>query len=188
MSFREIINTCDLSTNRNRSGLYYSLKKISKHLPNLSFKNKNDLMVLCRQLDQYTKKKLSIIPIDDQTTTNSSRVKYLLDTCTTPDKILILTFSSNTCNDFKRRLKQLIGFDFRMCVYTMNSFVTSLYYNYYYNFEDTVSSVISLDKYYSCAIKILDRFGHIICKQYEFLFLETFQNMNTDQKKIVEQF
>lgn len=112
-----------------------------------------------------------------KTTTILCRVKFLLENYTFPEKILILTFNKDACENLKNRIKDLFGFDIKIEIRTVDSFAAKIYYQH--NTERKYC--VSLSEYGSLALKILKQHGGKICKQYEYIFFDEFQDISDIQ-------
>jgi DNA polymerase III epsilon subunit-like protein len=126
-----------------------------------------------------------------KTTTILCRIKYLLDNFTTPDKILILTFNRNNCEDIKTKIKNLFGFEMRMDICTIDKFCNILKFRYSYDDNDKIKNTTKL---YSltelCVIgeELMNKYGKEISSQYEYVFFDEFQDVNQQQFNILKIF
>jgi UvrD-like helicase C-terminal domain/AAA domain/Exonuclease/PD-(D/E)XK nuclease superfamily len=125
-----------------------------------------------------------------KTTTIICRVKYLLDNFTTPDKILILTFNRSICEDIKNKMKDLLGFEAKLDIMTIDKFCTILKYRY--GFEDNklnnLIKVTSLSELCIIGEEIMNQYGKEISKQYKYIFFDEFQDINKYQFNILKTF
>lgn len=118
-----------------------------------------------------------------KTTTILCRVKYLLDNFITPERILILTFNKDACENLKSRIKSLFGFDLKIQIYTIDAFCYKLM-----NMYGQTNKIFSLSEYSNEGLKLMKLFGKEISEQYKYIFFDEFQDVNTVQFEILRLF
>ena len=118
-----------------------------------------------------------------KTTTILCRVKYLVDNFTTPNRILILTFNKDASENLKNRIVKLFGFKINIDIYTIDAYCCMLYYKY-----QESKSYISLSEYIIIGRKIMMNYGSEIASKYQFVFFDEFQDVNSKQFDILNQF
>ena len=218
-----------------------SLKQLSKYIRGgISKMSKGELQDLTQKLHLYDKDvyvvgKKKISPDHEQikiieaplgnnirviagagtgkTTTIACRIKYLLDTSVTPDKILVLTFNVEARKNLESMIDRLMGFEIKMEIRTIDSFCfkikndfgtnnliknnsgkTSIFGDANTNTNSTNSVFTpppkncSLSEFGTIGRKIMEKYGKEICSQYEYVFFDEFQDVNEDQFEILRQF
>lgn len=123
-----------------------------------------------------------------KTTTILCRIKYLLDNWVLPEKILVLTFNVEAYHNLRRRINELLGFDPKVEIRTIDSYSAKLYYNYQHEIQKTTIKNIFLGEYSLFAEKILQLYGKIICNNYQYVFFDEFQDVNDIHFKILKHF
>jgi DNA polymerase III epsilon subunit-like protein len=146
-----------------------------------------------------------------KTTTIACRIKYLLDTCTTPDKILVLTFNVEARKHLELTIDRMMGVDIKMDIKTIDAFCYKLKMDFGYNpvdvsFNDVsfktangsegdagknVSNVVSnfsLNELGIAGRRIIEKYASEICGQYKYVFFDEFQDVNEDQFQILNTF
>lgn len=118
-----------------------------------------------------------------KTTTILCRVKYLVDNYTTPNRILILTFNKDSSENLKTRIAKLFNFKINIDIYTIDAFCCLLYYKYH-----NQKSYISLSEYVIIGRKIMLEYGSEIAAKYNYIFFDEFQDVNSIQFDILNQF
>ena len=118
-----------------------------------------------------------------KTTTILCRVKYLLDNYTTPNRILILTFNKDASENLKNRIVKLFGFKINIDIYTIDAFCCLLYHKY-----NVQKSYISLSEYVLIGRKLMMEYGSEISSKYSYIFFDEFQDVNSKQFDILNQF
>jgi hypothetical protein len=68
-----------------------------------------------------------------KTTTILCRIKYLVDNYISPNKILVLTFNVDACQNLKNRIVELFGFDINVHIRTIDSFCAQIKWKYKLN-------------------------------------------------------
>lgn len=123
-----------------------------------------------------------------KTTTILYRIKYLLERCTLPERILVLTFNVEACNNLKKKIKEIFGFEPKVEIRTIDSLSAKLYYSYNHEMKTKYIKNISLSEYSIYAEKILEKFGSIICKNYDYVFFDEFQDVNDVHFRMLKNF
>ena len=208
------------------------LKQLSKHIRGgITQLSKQNLLTLTENLKAYTTDKYlingrEIQPDGEQikiiqspqskynirviagagtgkTTTIACRIKYLLDTCTTPDKILVLTFNVEARKHLELTIDRMMGFDIKMDIKTIDSFCYKLKMDFGYNPVDVsfktanepeqsnvsnVTSNFSLNELGIAGRRIIEKYAPEICGQYKYVFFDEFQDVNEDQFQILNTF
>ena len=118
-----------------------------------------------------------------KTTTILCRVKYLLDNYTTPNRILILTFNKDSSENLKNRIIKLFNFNINIDIYTIDAFCCLLYHKFH-----NQKSYISLSEYVIFGRKIMMDYGSEIAAKYNYVFFDEFQDVNSIQFDILNQF
>ena len=118
-----------------------------------------------------------------KTTTILCRVKYLVDNFTTPRRILILTFNKDASENLKNRIVKLFGFKINIDIYTIDAYCCMLYYKY-----QESKSYVSLSEYIIIGRKLMMTYGAEIASKYQFVFFDEFQDVNSKQFDILNQF
>lgn len=123
-----------------------------------------------------------------KTTTILARVKYLIDNHTLPNKILILTFNVEACANLKKKLCEMVGFNLKVEIRTIDSLCAKLFYKYGKDVCNRNYRIVSINDYPKIALKVLKKYGSIICSKYEHVFFDEFQDVNETQFNILNQF
>jgi DNA polymerase III epsilon subunit-like protein len=125
-----------------------------------------------------------------KTTTILCRIKYLLDNFITPNQILILTFNRNSCEDLKKKLKILFGFEMKIDIFTIDKFCNMLKYRYYEdnNCDKNKTNLYSLTELCIIGENIMEKYGKDISRQYSYVFFDEFQDVNNQQFNILKTF
>lgn len=129
-----------------------------------------------------------------KTTTIGCRIKYLLDTVTTPDKILVLTFNIEARKNLEDMLDQLMGFNIKMEIRTIDSFCNKIKGDFSNGFhqgsngQSNENGCYSLSELGIIGRKIMEKYGREIAGQYEHVFFDEFQDVNDDQFRILKKF
>lgn len=123
-----------------------------------------------------------------KTTTIIYRIKYLLDNNIAPNQILLLTFNVEACNDLKNKIVEVMGFYPRIEIRTIDSLSAKLYFQYSHELGLKYIKYISLSEFSIFSGRILEKFGHIICRNYKYIFFDEFQDINNIQFDILKYF
>jgi len=126
-----------------------------------------------------------------KTTTILCRIKYLLDNCTTPNKILVLTFNVASKNNLINRIQKLFGFNIKIEIKTMDAFclkLSHLYKNYNINHNMNHNMKISIREYGNNAKYVMEQYGDIISNNYDYIFFDEFQDVDQFQFSILQTF
>ncbi len=125
-----------------------------------------------------------------KTTTIGCRIKYLLDSHVTPDKILVLTFNIEARKNLEKMMDGLMGFEIKMEIRTIDSFCFKIKNDFSDGFNNGFESQIncSLSELGICGRKIMDKYGAEICSQYKYVFFDEFQDVDEDQFQILKNF
>lgn len=181
------------------------IKNMSKYIKGgISKLLKNDLHKLLTNIKNYKIGYKTIVPDNEQllivnapneynirvvagagtgkTTTIICRIKYLLDVCTTPDKILVLTFNVESRQNLENMINNIIGFNINIEIRTIDSFCFRLIKNY------GDSNIISRSEYGSYGKNIMEKYGSIISQNYKYIFFDEFQDINSVQFAILKIF
>ena len=118
-----------------------------------------------------------------KTTTILCRIKYLVDNFTNPNRILILTFNKDASENLKTRIVKLFGFQINIDIYTIDAFCCMLYHKYTQN-----NKYISLSEYIIFGRNIMLEYGAEISAKYKYVFFDEFQDVNSKQFDILNQF
>ena len=145
-------------------------------------------------LDTYQKKIVEESPYNNirvisgagsgKTTTILCRIKYLLDKYITPDRILILTFNKDACQNIRDKVKELFGFDINLNIYTIDAFCCKIMHAY----GKDLPNVYSLTEYSKFGLDIMKKFGSEISANYKYIFFDEFQDVNDVQFEILKIF
>lgn len=120
-----------------------------------------------------------------KTTTIGCRIKNLLDTETVPDKILVLTFNVEARKDLEKMIDELMGYEIKLEIRTIDSFCNKLCYER----GEQNANHYSLSELAIRGRKIIEgEEGEMICKQYKYVFFDEFQDVNADQFRILKAF
>lgn len=130
-----------------------------------------------------------------KTTTITCRIKYLLDTCITPDKILVLTFNVEARKNLETMIDRLMGFEIKMDVRTIDSFCFKIKNDFFSEYEynqvmnDNKQYINrSVSEYGIVGRKIMEKYGREISSQYKYIFFDEFQDVDEDQFEILKIF
>lgn len=124
-----------------------------------------------------------------KTTTITCRIKKLLDNCTTPDKILVLTFNVEARKNLEAMIDKMIGFKIKVDVRTIDSFCYKLKQNFYSDYvmssaeKDVVNR--SLSEYGIVGRKVMEKYGSEVASEYRYVFFDEFQDVDEDQFEIL---
>lgn len=118
-----------------------------------------------------------------KTTTILCRIKYLIDNITTPDKILVLTFNVDACENLKMRALKLFKFPINLEIRTMDSFCAAVLFKYNPMYKSHSISEYAID-----AESFLQNYGDQVCQQYKYVFFDEFQDVNETQFNILKIF
>lgn len=210
MNFYDIIKSIDCNVNK-LAIMKHNFRSISNYIiGGASGLKKESALNLVNVIKSYSKNvyilnNIEIIPDNEQqiiinsptncnirviagagtgkTTTILCRIKYLLDNCTTPDKILVLTFNVASKNNLVERIIQLFGFNIKIEIKTIDAFcykLTDLYKN--------SNMKISIREYGNNAKLIMDKYGDIITANYDYVFFDEFQDVDHCQFSILQTF
>lgn len=177
------------------------LQLLANNLNNYKNNINNDYLVFGNSKIKMTDEQKNIVhaPLDinmriiacagsGKTTTILARVKYLIDNYVLPNKILILTFNVEACTNLKKRLCDLVGFNLKVEIRTIDSLCAKLFYKYNKEIGNRKYKIVSINDYPQIALKILEKYGSIICSKYEYVFFDEFQDANETQFHILKQF
>jgi hypothetical protein len=133
-----------------------------------------------------------------KTTTITCRIKYLLDTCTTPDRILVLTFNVESRKNLEIMIDKLMGFEIKIDIRTIDSFCLKIKNDFFggYETEYTTDRTSlgqqcinrSVSEYGIVGRKIMEKYGAEISSQYKYIFFDEFQDVDEDQFEILRIF
>jgi len=132
-----------------------------------------------------------------KTTTILCRIKYLVDYHIPSNKILVLTFNVDACESLRSRCKELFGFEINIEIRTIDSFCS--YIKYKYDTTSTVDKITSFgvgDQDYITSLselaiegeRIMNEIGDTISADYQYVFFDEFQDVNTNQFNILKIF
>ena len=121
-----------------------------------------------------------------KTTTITARVKYLLDNFVLPNKILVLTFNVEAKNNLIKALNNMVGFDIKLEIKTIDAFCHKLQKD----FMDTnkMNTFYSLTELCNNGLSIMKQYASEICSNYEYVFFDEAQDMNEEQFEILRYF
>jgi DNA polymerase III epsilon subunit-like protein len=208
------------TTNCKRDEIHDKLKPLNRYIKNLAKLKKDELVKIINKLAVYSnetnkynfgsyevvldKEQQGVVDADPnthlriiaaagsgKTTVILCKIKHLLDNFTTPNKILIMTFNVDACNNLKNRLNKLFGFDINVSIKTIDSFCAGIFYKYNYLMSenhDKKNNFISISEVGMFAEKILNKFAPIICAEYKYIFFDEFQDISDTQFKILKYF
>ena len=135
--------------------------------------------------DPYNNARIIACAGSGKTTTILCRIKYLLENYTTPERIVILTFNKDACENLKNRIADLFGFSFKIEIKTIDAFCAKIYYDY----GTKKYNELSVSEYTTYALETLESDnGKKICDTYDFLFFDEFQDIDNIQFKILQKF
>lgn len=129
-----------------------------------------------------------------KTTTITCRIKYLLDTCTTPDRILVLTFNVEARKNLEMMIDRLMGFEIKMDIRTIDSFCLKIKNDFYGGYEadnmpDNQQGINrSVSEFGIVGRKLMEKYGAEIASQYKYVFFDEFQDVDDDQFQILNIF
>ncbi|VBB17958.1 Uvr helicase/DDEDDh 3'-5' exonuclease [Yasminevirus sp. GU-2018] len=130
-----------------------------------------------------------------KTTTITCRIKHLLDTCTTPDKILVLTFNVESRKNLETMIDRLMGFEIKVEIRTIDSFCLKIKNDFYAdhvtsstNEGDRQTINRSLSEFGVVGRQIMEKYGAEIASQYKYIFFDEFQDVDEDQFEILRCF
>lgn len=122
-----------------------------------------------------------------KTTTILCRIKYLIDKYVVPTKILLLTFNVEAAQNLRNRIKELIGFDICVYIYTIDAFCNHIIHKYgngiHNNIKNYSLSELSVD-----GLEIMRKHSKEISSRYKFIFFDEFQDVNDAQFNILKIF
>lgn len=122
-----------------------------------------------------------------KTTTLLCRIKYLIDKYVVPTKILLLTFNVEAAQNLRNRIKDLIGFDININIYTIDAYCNYIIHKYgngiYGNMRSYSLSELNVD-----GLEIMKKYGKEISSHYQFIFFDEFQDVNDAQFNILKIF
>ena len=118
-----------------------------------------------------------------KTTTILCRVKYLVDNHIIPNRILILTFNKDASENLKTRIVKLFGFQINIDIYTIDAFCYMLYHKY-----DKTDRCISISEFVLRGRELMFKYGEEISSKYKYVFFDEFQDVNSKQFDILNQF
>lgn len=121
-----------------------------------------------------------------KTTTILCRIKYLLENITTPEKILLMTFNKDACENLKNRMRDLFGFNIKIEIRTIDSFSAKIYYSNRDNMKE--NNFLSISEYCTLALELLKKHGDVICNKYDYLFFDEFQDISNIQFEMLRVF
>jgi DNA polymerase III epsilon subunit-like protein len=185
-------------------------KDIGKYINGYSKLKKDELIECARQINKYKNNRdKMLIKLDDEqgtivyctpyhhmrviagagsgkTTTILYRVKHLVEKYVTPDRILILTFNVDACNNLKTRIKEIFGFDIKIEIKTIDSFSAQIFYTYKHLLEGYIGN-ISVNEYSTYALKIMKKCGKPISNKYCHIFFDEFQDISDVQFDLLKE-
>ncbi len=124
-----------------------------------------------------------------KTTTISCRIKHLLDTQITPDKLLVLTFNIESKKNLEKMMDGLMGFEIKIEIRTIDSFCYKIKKDFNDEFKNDNNIMgCSLRELGITGRKIMEKYGKEICSQYKYVFFDEFQDIDQDQYHILKTF
>jgi superfamily I DNA/RNA helicase/DNA polymerase III epsilon subunit-like protein len=118
-----------------------------------------------------------------KTTTILCRVKYLVDNHITPNRILVLTFNKDASENLKTRIIKLFGFQINIDIYTIDAFCYMLYHKY-----EKAKAYVSISEFILIGRELMFKYGSEIASKYKYVFFDEFQDVNSKQFDILNQF
>ena len=118
-----------------------------------------------------------------KTTTILCRVKYLVDNHITPNRILVLTFNKDASENLKTRIIKLFGFQINIDIYTIDAFCYMLYHKY-----EKAKAYVSISEFILIGRELMFKYGSEISSKYKYVFFDEFQDVNSKQFDILNQF
>jgi DNA polymerase III epsilon subunit-like protein len=97
--------------------------------------------------------------------------------------LLLLKDNKDASENLKNRIVKLFGFKINIDIYTIDAYCCMLYYKY----QET-KSYISLSEYIIIGRKLMMNYGAEISSKYQFVFFDEFQDVNSKQFDILNQF
>jgi len=177
---------------------------INTFIDNLTSYQKNTYMVGGREIIPDPEQNMIInSPIDKnirvvagagtgKTTTITCRIKYLLDNCTTPDRILVLTFNVEARKNLQVMIDRLMGFEIKVEIRTIDSFCLKIKEDFFGGSDTTNNQYqyanSSVSEYGIIGRKIMEKYGAEIASQYKYVFFDEFQDVDEDQFQILSIF
>jgi DNA polymerase III epsilon subunit-like protein len=120
-----------------------------------------------------------------KTTTILCRIKYLIDMYTSPNKILVLTFNVDSCQNLKKRIAELFGFEINVNIRTIDSFCSYIKWKYKIDNKYTNSSISELGV---DGEEVMLKYGKEISNDFKYVFFDEFQDVNNPQFNILKIF
>ncbi|ARF10638.1 UvrD/REP helicase family protein [Hokovirus HKV1] len=119
-----------------------------------------------------------------KTTTIIYRIKYLIDNKVRPNRIILMTFNVDAAKNMKRKLKEIFGFKPNILVGTIDSISCKLYYRYFKK-----DYYVGVQEFSTELLKYLQsNNGYVITNQYDYVFIDEFQDVNSIQYNILMEF
>jgi hypothetical protein len=121
------------------------------------------------------------------------RCKYLVENNILPNRILLLTFNVDAAQNLVTMANKLFGFEINIEIRTIDSFCSSIVWKYKEaekktnNFNNQIND-ISLSEMCIEGEKIMLKYGNIISKNYEYVIIDEFQDVNDSQFNILKIF
>ena len=119
-----------------------------------------------------------------KTSTTLSRIKYLIDSGTPEETIMLTTFTRDAANDMKNKLLDIMGYRTQINVGTIDSIAKS--YTVYKN-ENASQDIKDVSEYGSDFLKYIKENPDIV-RKYNYLFVDEFQDINETQFNIIAEF
>ena len=119
-----------------------------------------------------------------KTTTILCRIKYLIDKGVNPSKIMLTTFSCDAAQNLKNKIFELFGFTPRLTIGTIDSISCKFYHKYFKQ-----DHFIGINEYGTEFLKFLNsQEGCLVLDDYEYVFFDEFQDVNSTQFDILRCF
>jgi hypothetical protein len=130
-----------------------------------------------------------------KTSSTLCRCKYLIEKFTLPNRILLLTFNVDACQNMVKKANKLFGFEINIEIRTIDSFCSSIIWKYkemdsknentnnFFNEKDISMSEICIEGH-----KLMLKYGNIISQNYDYVMIDECQDINETQFNIFKIF
>lgn len=160
--------------------------------------NLDDEQILFVKSEKNINSRLIAVPGSGKTTCVICRCKYLVDNYILPNRILLLTFNVDACDNMVKRALDLFGFDINIEIRTIDSFCSSIIWKYKTiesnnNYQSNQLNYlndknISLNEICLEGEQIMLKYGNIIAQNYDYVMFDEFQDCNDTQFNILKIF
>jgi hypothetical protein len=122
-----------------------------------------------------------------KTTTIICRIKELLDHVVTPDRILVLTFNVEARKNLEIMIGRMMGFDIKIEIRTIDSFCRKIIQDFMIEMRNNVYNY-ALAELGTFGKMVMEKYGEHICRNYEYVFFDEFQDVDDQQFNILKYF